>query len=232
MSWAYLHKASTLLSPSPFPHTQLRGPWGPSEGLWAINCGWRGSWDFLQRCSHWCVALAPVKNLRQETPNSLAMQNRKVGKGGAGDLTKEGRMQGGERGGEDRMEYGWEWLRLIMQMYETQTMENKIITLLFHAPRYFIFLPVLEVSQALLHYGRVFLYLCDSSPPFECLRRPGLCSLSHFLTLPTVNTINFFFNCNWKKGKFEVNVDITLKGFCEVAKQHPPSTRWAWIAIQ
>ena len=47
-----------------------------------------------------------MKNRRQETPNALAMQNRKAGKGRAGDLTEEGRVQGRERGGEERRSVG------------------------------------------------------------------------------------------------------------------------------
>lgn len=77
--------------------------------------------------------------------------------GGKGqDRRFDRRRKGARERGEVRKEGVWVRVTEIMQMYETQTMENKIITLLFQAPRYFIFLHLLEVSQALLHVWACF----------------------------------------------------------------------------
>lgn len=140
------------------------------------------------------------------------------GKGRGGRFDKRRKDARGERGGEERMECGWEWLKLIMQMYETQAMGNKIITLLFQAPRYFIFLHVLEVSQALLHVWACLFISTRFISSLWMSKEIWPLLLVTFSDSARSQYYKLFFYCNWKKGKFEVNVDITLKGFCEVAK--------------
>lgn len=150
MSWAYLHKASTLLSPSPFPRAQLRGPWGPSEGLLQLTAVGGGAGIFFSGVATDELLLLQWRTSGKKLQTHWPCRTGRWERAGREIWQKKEGCKGRE-GGEERMECGWEWLKLIMQMYETQAMGNKIITLLFQAPRYFIFLHVLEVSQALLH---------------------------------------------------------------------------------